>query len=884
MIRFQLIQYCSCKPKPGNSFVSYYTVNIYDAEYTGEPISIDGHFSIKNHNIKIENPLEPIIQSSANITVHVRETDTDFESFISEMVGAEEMRFIVTIERNDTGKIFTGHLVTDGISYPDEYYPFDVQLTVSDGLNRLKNIEYRNANDEPFTGYATIAQHLINAIKRIGYTYSGDDVILKTFGFKWIEHNQSPTDALIDGLRVFHTAWQEYATYPDLKCANCYEVLQDILIALNARIFQSDGVFVVQQINDFTSAPMCIWKHDGTLISSNLYSRNVNLGTKRTDGEFSFYPAVREASVSYTYKYSLDKNNLLPTPCPINVEIGLSTFSGSNNHFLMNLRIRSNFDFTTVSGCCAVYKIGIKVGDNSLQGRYSTAFGNIDMNWQAGIHYYYVYSPLTAHGNTSNIVQFETVTPAFDNSGDGIAYINFVGLYLTPDIPYSGGTEGFTWAIEKFQLIQLQGSTSGNSGQLKYTGKNLKSDNVTPITSTVVKELGTTGIGDGPTGWSVSKIDVLNQFGYWVKSSLWKPFAAYLGEELALHKLRLMEYLSMHKKTIRTFEFTYLDFIKQYQALYFNSDTYLIIGWELDTEWDAVKVTGWKIEQTHGNIQIYDAIESAGSSGGMGGGLGYGNPSEDTHVRLHTMDSAEDHAKALEANYNKLVATNATTGAIEYIDKIIQYWQRTGTGPFTLSPATSGDNIDSLTGYLVGALKATKLIAKADGTTAIQVTKADGTTVILNLDTNGLKAKLIAKLSVCPGADNAPLSTVDIAGSIGLGGRMCIGANGGTGTPITMQDTESVYYCDTRNGDVDINLTAANSAPRRTVWIRQLYDNAGMNYATTIKAAGTEKIYTKSGDAATIAQATNGMWVMLQTILVAADTWKWHVVASSGAV
>ena len=38
------------------------------------------------------------------------------------------------------------------------------------------------------------------------------------------------------------------------------------------------------------------------------------------------------------------------------------------------------------------------------------------------------------------------------------------------------------------------------------------------------------------------------------------------------------------------------------------------------------------------------------------------------HNRQHSMVDALDHAPALSDNYNKLVATNATTGAIEYID------------------------------------------------------------------------------------------------------------------------------------------------------------------------------------------------------------------------
>lgn len=888
-LRFTLTQYSAVPPKDGNSYVPFFNVYIYDSEYSGEPTSLDGNFTIKNHSTNIEKPLEPILRSSANITITVREIDSAFETFLSEIVGSDEMRFTVEIYRNTGNKIFRGHLVTDIITIPDQYYPFDVQLYASDGLNRLKNIEYRDINDNPYSGKATIIQHFINVIKKIGFSYGIEDPIIKTYGFNWIADSQVLTDARLDKIRCNHNVWQEYETYPAIKCASCYQVLNDILVSFNARIFQSDGVFIIQQINSFSSSPLCVWKHDGTLISSDSFNRNIALSDNRTDGEYSFLPAIREASTSFGYKYSLNKNsNLYPFPYPIGQSVYLGYFTGENNQFIINLRIRSDFKFEVGENLqvFAKYGLDLKAEDELyLAGRYSTYFGEIPISWDNAPNSYQIFTQPAPVGNyPSHYTQLEIITPAFNIEADFYLYFNFIGLFSNPDQQITITPDKFSFSIENFQVIQLQGSVTGNSGNLQYKGINNKSDGITPITSTVVTELENSPLGDGPQPFCVSKLEVQNSFGFWVPSVAWKPSTTYNGDSMPLHKLRLFEYLSLNKTAIKLFEFVYLDFIKQYQALTFKGETYLIVNWELDPEWDSIKVVGWKINQDRTNIQLLDAVNIQEHSGAGSGINGYGNPSNSTHVKLHSIDSELDHTPALEADWNKLVATNATTGAIEFIPKIAQWWQRIiATGQRTkVSPATDGDDIDSLTGFLVGAIKATKILAKTDSATAIQITKADGSTIILNLDTNAQKAKLIAGLSVCPGADNTPSSTLDIAGSIGIMHRICTGANGSTGVNITMQDTESVYSTDTRNGIVKINLTSANSASRRIVWIRQLNDNQSLNYGTQINAYGTEQIYTKSGDTASILMGSNGQWVMLQSIMINGTTWKWYVVSSSG--
>jgi len=74
-------------------------------------------------------------------------------------------------------------------------------------------------------------------------------------------------------------------------------------------------------------------------------------------------------------------------------------------------------------------------------------------------------------------------------------------------------------------------------------------------------------------------------------------------------------------------------------------------GWNVrDGKWFGLKVSSTGVRQV---------VELTGSAPG----------SSDPHLRAHQIDSLEDHPPVPEENRNKLVATNAETGAIELIAK-----------------------------------------------------------------------------------------------------------------------------------------------------------------------------------------------------------------------
>lgn len=865
--RFEIVQY------PASGSVVYH-LYIDDADFVGTPSQLNGYFSIPYQDVDDKDPLYPIIESSVDITVHVNQEDSDFESFLNELVGSDEMRFQVTIKRN-TSLIWRGHLPTDLLEIPDEYYTYDVNLTASDGLARLKTIEYRDVSGNAFTGADTVAQHFVNLLRKIGFTYSeADPIICKTYAFKWVENSQASSIAVINNQRIQHSLFQAYSTYPDLICTNCYDVLSEILTACGARVMMSDGVFVIQQINEHYSTYMNIWKYDGTYLGFDTVDRRTTVTTNRSDGKFKFYPAVKEATSDFAYEYSLNKNNLLPSPMPKNTEVPIGDFSGSDNHFIMNLRIRSNFNLDLTGPAYALYKIGINVGTVSLSGRYSTFFGNLDMQWQSGIHWFYVFSP-AGLDYSSNIVQFEIITPAFSESGAGKVYIDLVGLYADPNNAYAGSTTGFSYDILTFNMIQLQGNVAGQSGTLKYKAINMQSDGVTPINSSVVRDLGKNSIGDGPTSFSVSRMQVLNGSSVWVDSDLWIPNSAYAGTALPLHKMRLQEFIALNKSTVKLFEFTLEGYCRPYNTVYFEGEEYLILSYKLNPHFDNVEITCMRIAISRDYITILEAIQEEGSGGSSGGssGGGFGNPAQDSHVRKHSMVSNLDHAPADTPNFGKLVATNATTGAIEYITKLIQYWQRNGSAPYAVSPLNTGDNIDSATGYLIGALKATKIIAKANGTTAIQITKANGTTVVMNLDTTNDLIKMYSWLCLSIGGDFAPKSVLDIYGSMGMAGRKYIAPSGGGS--FNMQDTESIYLVNCTSGNVTMNLQAASLVPRRICHIKYL---AGGN-TLTIQPSGTDAIYSHVGYG-TITMNTPGHWITIQSYLTSGTTWDWYIISA----
>ncbi len=71
---------------------------------------------------------------------------------------------------------------------------------------------------------------------------------------------------------------------------------------------------------------------------------------------------------------------------------------------------------------------------------------------------------------------------------------------------------------------------------------------------------------------------------------------------------------------------------------------------------------GWnRVDGKLYGLTIVGSVKTVVQIGGSG--------ATSDHARLHAMNSAADHAAAAEADRNKLVATNATTGAIEFIAK-----------------------------------------------------------------------------------------------------------------------------------------------------------------------------------------------------------------------
>lgn len=829
--RFELVQY----PASGSTVYNLY---ITDADFTGTPSQLNGYFSLPYQDVDDSDPLYPIITSSVEITIHVGEDDTDFESFLNELVGSDEMRFQIIINRNGY-RIWRGHLPTDLLEIPDQYYTFDVNLTASDGLARLKTIEYRDSSNNPFTGTDTVAKHLVNIISKIGYAYSeADPIICKTYAFKWKEDSQYGSTSVVDVWRIQHSLFQEYSTYPDLICTNCYEILTNLLTSFNARIMQVDGVFVIQQINEYYNTYMTTWKYDGTSLGFELVDRRTTVTVNRSDGRFIFYPAVREVKTSYAYKYSINKNNLLPSPMPTGVEVPIGSFSGDDNHFIMNVTIRSNFNMDLTAPCFAVYKIMVRVGTYTIAGRYSTFFGNDPMSWIDGYpntqHHLFVYSPYATDYST-NVVSFQVITPAFSHSGNGYVYIELVGLYQTPDISYPGSTNGFSYNIEQLQMLQLQGNITGTAGKLSYRAINMKSDGVTPINSSVTRELDNSSIGDGPSSFSVSKIQILNTLSQWVDSDLWKPYSDYTGAALPLHKLRLLEYLALNKSTVKVFEFILEGYCKPYNTVYFEGEEYLILAYKLNPEYDNVEITCMRLSINRDNIQLLDVVQEE-SEGGSGGGGGYGNtPNNEFNYWLQNTTLNE-----LQPKNGEDVNLNGRYITANVITKHIQIEEEGGLLEFKNADR---DNTNFLT---------------------------------FDLATN--KAKLSNWLAVTNyDSDPAPYSMFEVRGSQGA---MVIPFKPVVGSvTLTLGNQHYTILCDTTTTAGTINLPAANTVPGRIYKIRLMWRPGTNNI--TIDPYSTENILGSVGSYVTLILDAPGEWVTLQSCNTSGATFTWCVIDSS---
>lgn len=645
-----------------------YLVRIYDTSYSGATTD----FTAETLNISYtpeggqEERFVPVLPSE--LTLGMRINNATLETFVTDLVGAEEGRFYIAVG-NLSDFAWNGYILVDLVSIQDT--PLEVgyifEIKAKDGLNRLKTIDYNDAGTA-YTGKETFVAHILNCLNKIDFVPTlWPSSTLLNIVCNW--HEDSYTYAAninpMKRSRINHRAFYYVDTRGNNVYSSCYDVLEKICRAWGAQIRLSGSAFWLTQLNEYADADsLYVFRYTragSETISSAQDLRiahipnNDDSPLKRySGGRFEFYAPLSRVQVDYQH---IATRNLLAgevwdqvfdsavTVEDIDSNSGTASlsFQGSltynstwfsisdpfEEHFLV-------FAFTIKIGS-RYYKRNLTVYSGGGWAYDAEAWVNTGAdNWD-----WRTPGSITAaqDGITQGPVGISFLAEGVPIDGDLEITFDLVGAYNTNGDALSivGGDPGVvvTYALENNYLELLAtGVFSDQSDINRYSSEN------NAAASKKIELV--TGIGDGPNLASPGHIEVQDDLSAWVLSDGWKvggsgtakAFSQLLCNEIIrgqlspVKKMAQMPIQMVDPATGRLFP---------HKAIVYDSANWVFGSgrYNLATEiWDGV---WWKVQTASGyteqDVEFLPRDSgsgppsSGGSSGTGGGGSGGGGGS-----------------------------------------------------------------------------------------------------------------------------------------------------------------------------------------------------------------------------------------------------------------
>lgn len=289
-----------------------YRVDIYDADYSGSSTEIILlSCEVLWESEKGDDRHAPIIGSRASVSVNVPATDSTLTTFIEDLAYAEDGRFLMEITRDAGITTIWRGIVKPDQSAEDDIDPFPFKISAVCGLSSLKDKPFLSGGAY-YHGRHRFTEILIVAMDVMAHVptfWTGSDVFLRTSVDWWSSAMSSGAndDALYQSgvdAYVFHKANSDGPIEDTV--ISCYDVLSEIMRTFGCRIYQSEGVWRIEQIPYRTAEYYYTRDYDvtGAFISST-YNTGVNTinqtfaGAKLTLVNYDFLPILKKVRVFY---------------------------------------------------------------------------------------------------------------------------------------------------------------------------------------------------------------------------------------------------------------------------------------------------------------------------------------------------------------------------------------------------------------------------------------------------------------------------------------------------------------------------------------------------------------------------------------------------------
>lgn len=611
-----------------------YKIEIHDSEWLGGTstfvVGSEG-FSLE-YTGETDDIISPILASSLNIPAFVE--NAAFETFIDDLTTYQEIRFHVEVYKDNSGYelFWTGWITQDLVTIEDASMPYVIDLKATDGIGMLANIDYDSPNNLIGTGPLTEVEKILrNSIDKIGLkaTWETNDVYLET-SVDWWEttiQTYSTTKDTLSEQALDVRAFMSIDDNGDFVYTKVFEVLRQLAVIYNARIYQSGGRWVFEQYGTRAGLNRYVttYKKDGTVIATSQVSDDITFdqttsaGARLGGGQFSYLPAVSKVSIDYKQKMFSPNSppytfNLLDNSHDLGYIQGGSavqlSMEGAHNYSITSSTNATGND-AVIS---VVFRSQIKLEDASNPGTFyywtrpfngyniaSTAvFGNASWSTSAGYYYYALPFSKVSYGELTTNVGPVVTTTDLPVSG-ALAVINefynkYDPLNNTAYVLASHQTESWETIITFSRL--KAGQPDGQIVKISSSNTNSK------ISTSIEMHLGEVSISNGlfQTG------DILAYNGTaWVASLLFRKGST--GSGLAMLRLMCAEAAALHYAPVRRYEGAVINGASVGPRLVFDSSIYLTTSASFIASDDTWSMSGFEIDRNRTTIGDVDPIE-----------------------------------------------------------------------------------------------------------------------------------------------------------------------------------------------------------------------------------------------------------------------------------
>ncbi|MFC6998076.1 hypothetical protein [Rufibacter roseus] len=315
----------------GSAFAGQITLNIYEKDYTGEviPLEVLGGEAVRiSMNGQDDDRYEGIKPLQCQVSLMARESFQYFRLYT-----ATDRKHKLEIVSDTKGLLFIGFLLPQFYEQPYLSGTYPINLTATDGLEDLKNFDFKPSGAPMFPMFITTMEAIrfclyqleIDLPMYLGVNYYSEqmDTAIEPFLQSQINNRYA-----MDGK----------------KSIDCYEALAGILQPYGARIFQMQGAWHVYDVEQMGKTfERRLFSSAGTLINVEAHQSTVTINTP-TEGfpifinnsqYLNVLPVYREQSIEFDYggnfnfiKYGDFPEGSMPTGNYVPVGWNLQAYTG----------------------------------------------------------------------------------------------------------------------------------------------------------------------------------------------------------------------------------------------------------------------------------------------------------------------------------------------------------------------------------------------------------------------------------------------------------------------------------------------------------------------------------------------------------------------------